>query len=445
MAWRSLEAFPQACNQMPERNRTGTSRFCLFIMQKIVTSGQPDRRVPDMATEPAAAISSPGEVLQLIRDGRASTRSEVMDITGLSRSTVMHRLGVLLAAGLLREGPGSGRSSGGRPPTSLAFNEQVGVVLAADLGARHGRLAVCDLAGEPLAEREDALRIADGPGPVLGWLGERFDDLLTEAGRARADVLAMGIGVPGPVEMATGRPVSPLIMPGWDGHPVAAELGGRFRAPALLERDVNAMALGEHRRHWPLLRHLLFVKVATGIGAGIISDGQLLRGGHGRAGDIGHIRAITPSDVLCTCGNRGCVGALASGSAIVRQLQETGVEAASSADVVALVEAGHAEATHRVREAGRLLGAALAAVVAVVAPTVVVIGGELAEASEPLLAGIRESVYQRSSPRATQQLRILTSGLGARAGVVGATTLALEHVLQPASVDALLARRGVAA
>jgi predicted NBD/HSP70 family sugar kinase len=398
-----------------------------------------------MATEPAAPIGSPGEVLALIRDGRASTRSEVMDVTGLSRSTVMQRLGVLLAAGLLREAPGSDRSSGGRPPTSLAFNEQVGVVLAADLGARHGRLAVCDLAGESLAEREEPLRIADGPGPVLDWLGERFDDLLGEAGRAHADVLAMGVGVPGPVEVATGRPVSPPIMPGWDGHPVAAELGERFQAPVRLERDVNAMALGEHRRHWPQLRHMLFVKVATGIGAGIISDGQLLRGGHGRAGDIEHIRAITPSDVLCTCGNRGCIGALASGSAIVRQLREAGVKAASSADVVALVGAGHVEATHRVREAGRLLGAALAAVVAVVAPTVVVIGGELAEASETLLAGIRESVYQRSSPRATEQLRILTSRLGPRAGVVGATTLALEHVLEPASVEALLARRGVAA
>jgi predicted NBD/HSP70 family sugar kinase len=383
---------------------------------------------------------SPGEVLRLIRDGRASTRSEVMDVTGLSRSTVMQRLGVLRAAGLLEEG--SGRSSGGRPPGALAFNQHAGVVLAADLGARHGRVAVCDLAGAALAEHEEPLRIADGPGPVLAWLEDRFDMLLEEAGRARADVLAVGVGVPGPVDVVTGRPTSPPIMPGWDGHPVAAELGERLGAPVLLERDVNAMALGEHRRHWPTLRNMLFVKVATGIGAGIITDGQLLRGLHGRAGDIGHIRAITASEVLCTCGNHGCVGALASGSAIARQLAETGVEAASSADVVALVRAGHAGATHRVREAGRVLGAALAAVVAVVAPTALVIGGELAEASQPLLAGIRESVYQRSSPLATGELRTVTSRLGPRAGVVGATTLALEHVLQPASVDALLARRG---
>jgi predicted NBD/HSP70 family sugar kinase len=398
-----------------------------------------------MAIAHDAVAGSAGLMLQLIRDGHASTRSELMDVTGLSRSTVMQRLGTLLAAGLLREEAGGGPSRGGRPPAALAFNERLGVVLAADLGAGHGRLAVCDLAGMPLAEREEALRIADGPRPVLAWLGDTFDALLAEAGRAPADVLAVGVGVPGPVDVARGRPVSPPIMPGWDDYPVAAELAGRFATPVLLERDVNAMALGEHRLHRRELRHMVYVKVATGIGAGIISDGELLRGSHGRAGDIGHLRAITPSDVLCTCGNHGCVGALASGSAVVRQLRDEGVDVATSADVVALVREGHAEATHRVREAGRLLGAALAAVVAVVAPTALVVGGELAEASEPLLAGIRESVYQRSSPLATRELRILTSRLGPRAGVVGATTVALEHVLDPANVDALLERRGLAA
>jgi predicted NBD/HSP70 family sugar kinase len=234
-------------------------------------------------------------------------------------------------------------------------------------------------------------------------------------------------------------------MPGWDGYPVAEWLAERFGEPALLERDVNAMALGEHRSHWRDLKHMVFVKVATGIGAGIISGGELLRGNHGRAGDIGHIRAIRQSDVMCTCGNRGCVAVLATGSAVIRQLREAGVEVAAAADVVELVRAGDAVAMHQVREAGRVLGAALAAVVSVVAPSVIVVGGQMAEASEPLLAGIRESVYQRASALATRELRILTSRLGPRAGVVGATTLALEHVLEPANVDALLARRGLAA
>ncbi len=398
-----------------------------------------------MPPSPASASGSPGEVLQLVRAGRARTRNELMGVTGLSRSTVMQRVGLLLGAGLLLEQPEAGHSTGGRRPAALRFNERVGVVLAADLGATHGRLAVYNLAGAALAEREDRIRIADGPGSVLEWVCSTFDALLRDAGHDAASVLALGIGVPGPVEVALGRPESPPIMPGWDAYPVADQLGERFGAPVILERDVNAMALGEHRRHWHDVAHMVFVKVATGIGAGLISHGELLRGNHGRAGDIGHIRAITGSEVICTCGNRGCVGALASGSAVMRQLRDAGIEVGSVADVVELVKSGHAVAVHHVREAGRVLGAALAAVVSVVAPSVIVVGGEMAEAPGPLLAGIRESVYQRSSPPATRELRILTSRLGPRAGVVGATTLALEDILDPANVDALLARRGLAA
>jgi predicted NBD/HSP70 family sugar kinase len=398
-----------------------------------------------MSLAPALANGSPGSVLRLIRDGHAVTRSDLMDVTGLSRSTVMQRLGVLLSAGLLLEQPEAGPSSGGRRPAALTFNERVGVVLAADLGARHGRLAVCDLGGVVLAEREEPIRVADGPEPVLDWVERTFDDLLAEARHSAADVLATAIGVPGPVEVATGRPVNPPIMPGWEGYPVADRIAERFGAPALLERDVNAMAVGEHRRHWPELSHMVFVKVATGIGAGIISGGELLRGNHGRAGDIGHIRAIRDSDVMCTCGNRGCVAVLATGAAVARQLGEAGIEVGSTADVVELVKSGDAVAMHHVREAGRVLGAALAAVVSVIAPSVIVVGGEMADASEPLLAGIREAVYQRASALATRELRILTSRLGPRAGVVGVATLALEHVLEPANVDALLARRGLAA
>jgi glucokinase len=396
-----------------------------------------------MSSAPVVATGSPGEVLQLVRAGRARTRNELRAATGLSRSTVMQRVGLLLGAGLLLEQPDAEQSTGGRRPAALSFNERIGVVLAADLGATHGRIAVCDLSGAALAEREERIRIADGPEPVLGWMGASFDALLAEAGHDAADVLAVAVGVPGPVE--AGHTEAPPIMPGWDGHPVADELSRRYRAPAFLERDANAMALGEHRRHWPELPHMVFVKVATGIGAGLICHGELLRGNHGRAGDIGHIRAITPSDVICTCGNRGCVGALASGSAMVRQLREAGKAADAVADVVALVRSGDAMAVHHVREAGRVLGAALAALVSVVAPGAIVLGGEMAEAPGPLLAGIRESVYQRSSPLATRDLRILTSRLGPRAGVVGVTTLALEHVLDPANVDALLARRGLAA
>jgi predicted NBD/HSP70 family sugar kinase len=382
---------------------------------------------------------SPGVILELIRGGHADTRNALIETTGLSRSTILQRLGVLIASGLVVERAGGSRSANGRPPTVLTLNEGAGVVLAADLGARHARMALCDLGGRALAEREERISIADGPDTVLAWLIAAFDGLLAEAERPAADVLSAGVGLPGPVDFATGRPISPPIMPGWDGYPVADVLAEHYDAPVLVDNDVNIMAVGEHREHLAELEHFVFVKVATGIGAGVITNGRVYRGTHGAAGDIGHIRSIVESDVLCTC---GCVGALASGSAVARQLAAEGLDVASAADVVALVAQAEPRAIARVRDAGRLLGEALASVVSVLAPTAIVIGGEMAEAREPLLAGIRETIYQRSLPLATRELAITTSRLGRRAGIVGAATMATEHALSPRRVDELVARRG---
>jgi predicted NBD/HSP70 family sugar kinase len=234
-------------------------------------------------------------------------------------------------------------------------------------------------------------------------------------------------------------------MPGWDGYPVGDVLTEHYDCPAVVDNDVNVMAVGEHRVHLAELEHLVFVKVATGIGAGVITNGQVYRGTHGAAGDIGHIRSRADSEVLCTCGNRGCVGALASGSAVARQLAADGLDVSSAVEVVTLVAQAEPRAIGRVRDAGRLLGEALASVVSVLAPTAIVIGGEMAEAREPLLAGIRETIYQRSLPLATRELAITTSRLGRRAGLVGAATVAIEHALSPARVDALVAERAVGA
>jgi predicted NBD/HSP70 family sugar kinase len=389
---------------------------------------------------PPHAIS-PGVILGLIRDGVALTRNEVMAETGLSRSTVLARVGALVAGGLVVERAGAGRSNGGRPPTTLALNEQAGVVLAADLGASHARIAVCNLAGEPIVEEERRIRIGDGPDTVLEWLTRGLDRLLDDAERGRGDVFAAGLGLPGPVDFASGRPINPPIMPGWDGYPVADVLAEHYDAPVLVDNDVNIMALGEHRVHLPELDHMVFVKVATGIGAGVITNGLVYRGTHGAAGDIGHIRSSPESDVLCTCGNRGCVAAVASGSSIARQLASEGFDVETPPDVVRLVAQAEPRAIAAVRDGGRRLGEALASVVSVLAPTAIVVGGDMAEAREPLLAGIRETIYQRSLPLATRELQITTSRLGRRAGLVGAAAMATEHALTPSRVDALIAVR----
>ncbi|HEY7706782.1 MAG TPA: ROK family transcriptional regulator, partial [Gaiellaceae bacterium] len=212
-----------------------------------------------MATKPQTGVSSPtsaGALLHLIREEVAVTRADLARVTGLARSTVAQRVDTLLAKGLVIDSGGS-VSTGGRPPAVLAFNRDAGVVLVADLGATHARVAVSDLAGTPLAERAADQDIAFGPERVLTWLDERFAELLEELGRSPQDVRGIGVGVPGPVEFDSGRPVNPPIMPGWDDFPIPEWFAGRYGAPVLVDNDVNIMARGEHRMHWRETEHLL--------------------------------------------------------------------------------------------------------------------------------------------------------------------------------------------
>ena len=382
------------------------------------------------------SVNTPGELLSLIRTGTAVTRADLARHTGLARSTVAQRVDALLAGGLVLEAGGT-PSTGGRPATMLAFNHRAGVVLVADLGATHARVALTDLAGTPLAELAGDLDIALGPSEVLTWVSARFEELLQTTGKRTGDVRGIGIGVPGPVEFDTGRPVNPPIMPGWDGFDIPAWFAEHHRAPVLVDNDVNIMARGEHWVHWRHTSHLLLVKVGTGIGCGIVADGHIHRGARGAAGDIGHIRA-TGEDVICACGNIGCLEAVAGGHALAMRLAASGIEASNSRDVVRLVHEGNVTATQMVRAAGRTLGEVLAGTVNFFNPAVIVIGGDIAEAHAQLLAGVREGIFSRSLPLATRDLRIVPCRLGDRAGVSGAAITAIEQVLSPAAVDQAL-------
>ncbi|SKC34764.1 Sugar kinase of the NBD/HSP70 family, may contain an N-terminal HTH domain [Krasilnikoviella flava] len=379
-----------------------------------------------------------GEMFQLLRDGRPRTRAELATLTGQARSTVAGRIDALMATGLIAPA-GEATSTGGRPPATFAFNASSQAVLGVDLGATHARLAVTDLASTVLAELDAPLAIADGPGPVLAWVAETGHKLLETAGRSAADLAGVGLGLPGPVEHATGHPNNPPIMPGWDDADVPGILRSHFDAPVLVDNDVNIMALGEHRIAWPDVADLILVKVATGIGAGIIADGALRRGAQGAAGDIGHVAVPGAEEVVCRCGNVGCLEAIASAQALAARLREEGLDVAGPADVVALVRGGDVSAGRAVRQAGREIGSVLAATVSLLNPSVIVLGGILAEAGEHLLAGIREVVYRRSLPLATQHLRIAVARSGAQAGVLGAAAMAADHALSPDAVDALTA------
>jgi predicted NBD/HSP70 family sugar kinase len=376
--------------------------------------------------------------LRLLRDGSPHTRAELAHITGQARSTVAARVDQLLGSGLISPN-GDAASTGGRPPATFAFNAAARIIAAIDLGATHARIAITDLASQVIGEHFETISIADGPEPVLARAAATASTLIDGCGRKMSELAGVGVGLPGPVDFNTGRPMSPPIMPGWDGADVVGQisslLGG---AHVLVDNDVNLMALGEHKSAFPSVEHLLFVKVATGIGAGIITDGGIRRGAQGAAGDLGHVAVPGGQAVICRCGNVGCLEALASGRAIAEKLTEAGLLAKSGADVIALERTGNAMVSTAMREAGRDIGKVLATCVSMLNPSVIVLGGRMADAGEHLLAGIREVVYGRSLPLATQHLSIVTSRTKGRAGVLGASTLVIEHALSTEGLEALL-------
>lgn len=391
-----------------------------------------------------------GDLLELVRSGRAVTRGALQQATGLSRATVGQRLDRLFRAGWLREGAGGPVDSplGGRPSITLEFDDAHAIVLAADLETRHARAAVLSLTGEILAEHSGALAIEDGPDAVLGELGRWFAELVEKAGHRAGEVCGIGLAVPGPVDLESGRVVQPPIMPGWDGYDIRSRLARSFTEhtgagplPVLVDNDANLMAYGEQRTAYPDCSAFVLVKVSTGIGAGVVVDGSLYRGIDGGAGDLGHIRVPAGAEALCRCGSYGCLAAVASGGAVARRLAAAGVPAASGSDVRDLLASGHPEAAALAREAGRQVGDVLATVVTLLNPGVLMIAGDLSGTS--FLTGVRELLYQRALPRSTAHLEVVTSRLGERAGLVGAGALVVEYLYAPERVEERLLAMGV--
>src|SRR5258708_36151609 len=379
----------------------------------------------------------PGTILALFRQGQARPRADLVRLTGLARSTITQRLDALFAADLLVP-DGESASTGGRPPTQFKFNASGGVLLLADIGASHLRCAVTDLAGKVLVEEASGLDVAAGPHVVLDQVSTSFEALLRASGRLPRDVRGIGITVPGPVEFATGRVVSPPIMTGWDGFNIPGYFAERYPCPTLVDNDVNAMAFGEQRACWPQHRDMLLIKLGTGVGCGIIANGELYRGARGAAGDLGHIPYSGEGGPVCRCGNIGCVEAYAGGWALIRDLRALGHDVQSSSNVVRLIRAGQPDAVRLARQAGRVLGQAISDAVSFFNPSLVVIGGQLAHAEEPLLAGIGTVVYRRSLPLATRDLQITTSRLDDRAGVTGLALMLGDHIFAPHAVDQAL-------
>lgn len=362
------------------------------------------------------------DLLRAVSRRRTTSRSELRAISGLGRSTIHDRVDKLVAVGLLSQSVGA--SSGGRPASALQLNPDAGVIVGIDIGTSASSIGLFDLRGDLLATKRLPLKASAGPELVLDTLILAASELLQPLGPP--SVLSVGAGIAAPVDFQTGAPKRPFLMPGWDGFDVPGYLGKAWRAPVVVDNEANVMAIGEHRAELSELDTLLFVKVGSGISAGLILNGEIFRGARGAAGDIGHIRVVEHSDVVCECGNVGCLEALAGGRALLERLRSEGQEVPDLPDLVHQVNNQVGTAIAATREAGRLIGGVLAATVNTLNPDVVVVGGELAHDNEQLLTGIRESLYAQASPLASAELRLIPSRLGATAGITGAAHIAVD-------------------
>lgn len=390
-------------------------------------------------------MTLPESLLDLIRVRGTATRAELVDETGWGRTVLTQRLAELMDIGLVSEA-GTGRSTGGRTPREVRFRGEAAAVIGVSLGATSIDVALTDLAGEPLATYEEAWDIAQGPETTLDRLETLVEQIAAESPVSQTDIIGLGVGLPGPVEFAIGRTISPPIMPGWNNYPVRDRLAGHFGVDVVIDNEVNTMAIGEHRAGLARgVDNFVFVKVGTGIGAGIFSNGMLHRGADGAAGDIGHIAVEGGSTVLCRCGRYGCLEAYAGGAALARQAQEAAESGQSkylaellrtsggpltAADITSGASAGDPVCLQLLRQAAWRLGQAMSACVNFFNPSLLVFGGGVARAGDLLLPGIRQAVLELSLPLATRNLRVDITRLGDTAGTIGAAFAVIDQLLR---------------
>ncbi|GAB2844896.1 ROK family protein [Microbacterium insulae] len=383
-------------------------------------------------------VTSLLRVVNLVRTHEASTRPEIGRVTGLGRGVVTQRVDQAIEMGFLEDGE-FGPSSGGRAPRTLRFRSDRGRIIVCALGALHIHVGVTLLDGDVLDAEHRAWDISRGPAETLDTAMGMIDELLART--PDVPVWGVAVGVPGPVDFGTGRPVAPPIMPGWNGFDVRRKFAQRYEAPVWVDNDVNLLALNERARRRDEHADLIYCKIGTGIGAGLLSQGRLHRGANGAAGDIGHVR-VRDSDVPCRCGKTGCLEAVAGGWALVRDAEQA-VADGSTGHLARWVSEGNAltpEAISRAAEDGdavaislvqrsaRVVGESIAALVNMFNPATIVVGGAVPSAGEIFLAEVRQRVYELSLPLATRDLTIAQSVDDAREPLRGGAEMVREQL-----------------
>jgi predicted NBD/HSP70 family sugar kinase len=370
-----------------------------------------------------------GVVLNLIRSGQATTRSDLLDRLGWSRITLARRLEELIEASIIIS-VGQLDSRGGRPPETFAVNPNAGVLLAMDVGGSHSMLAVTDLVSTVLSVDEADIGPDQGPAEIFEWAGQVFDYMLQRLGKTQADVVGIGVGVPGPVDVANGRLAAPQIDKQWDGVVVRDYFASRYdHAVLAVDRDVNVMTLAEAQRGRTQYRDIVGVKAGIGMSMGFVLDGKVYRGARGGAGGFSRPR---PGG-----GRLQRFETAASGAVMRAELVARGYSIRTGADIVELAHGGDPRTLSLLAETGTLLGQTLADIVGLINPEAVIIGGSLAAAGEPFLTPIREAIFAGAREFATQDLVVERSGLGAVAGLTGASLLAQDALFEADRISRL--------
>ena len=378
-------------------------------------------------------------VIDALRDEGLISRAEIARRTGLSRSTVSSLVSELQADGLVIERPEPAAAhgdQGGRPPILLSFDASAGVAVGIDFDHHHVRVAVSDLSSRILAEREQQLDTDHAAHEGLDAAAELVGELLAEAGVDEARVIGAGMCLPGPVHRPTGVVGSTAILPGWVGVAAADEMHERLDLPILVDNDANLAALAEAAFGAGRdAKDLVYLMISSGIGAGLVLNGRLYRGAEGLAGELGHV-LVDADGPVCRCGNRGCLETVAGTDALAELLRRSHGDGLDGRAIVRLAREGDLGCRRVIADAGRAIGKAAATLVNVLNPELLIVGGDLSEAGELLLDGVRESLDRSALPTAVQAAEVVAGSLGDRAEVLGAIALVLseaerDHPLRP--------------
>ncbi|EHN10864.1 Putative ROK-family transcriptional regulator [Patulibacter medicamentivorans] len=364
-------------------------------------------------------------MIDALRQSPEITRADVADRTGLSRATVSALVRDLERDGLVEVVAGTANGTRtGRRPEVLRLTRRAGAVLGVDFGHEHVRVAVGDLAGRTLSTHQEPVDVDHGMDAALAAARRLADRAIAESGIRPTDVIACGAGVPGPVDRLSGRIGSTMMLPGWSGTTLAVALEAQLGVPVVVDNDANLGALGEQTAGAAVgIDDVIYVKVSSGVGAGLISGGNVLHGGTGIAGEIGHV-AVVPNGVPCRCGGRGCLETVASAPAVRRQLHATAGDEIPADDLVAALATGDPRVARLLADAGRALGRVLASACHLLDPSAIVLGGDPAFATDPVLAGVREELDRHRLPGSGSGVQLVPARLGDLGQVVGALRLA---------------------